>query len=83
MKYILMMSVPNGGSYQHATWAKEDFQAHMAFMKALNNRLRGSRELVTVQALTAPDQAILVRAGAFRSATTCSHRPRDSRANSD
>ena len=63
MKYILMMSVPNGGPYQHATWAKEDFQAHMAFMKALNNELKGSRELVTVQALTAPDQAILVRAG--------------------
>ena len=63
MKYILMMSVPNGGPYQIATWPKEDFQAHMAFMKGLNNELRGSREFVTVQALSAPDQAMLVRAG--------------------
>lgn len=63
MKYILMMSVPNGGAYQNASWPKKDFKAHMAFMKGLNNELRGSRELVTVLALTAPDQAMLVRAG--------------------
>jgi hypothetical protein len=63
LKYILMMSVPSGGPYQIVTWPKEDFQAHMAFMKGLNNELRRSGELVTVQALTAPDQAMLVRAG--------------------
>lgn len=62
MKYILMITLPNGGPYQHDTWPKQDFQANMTFMNGLNKELRRSNELVSVVALTAPDQAMLVRA---------------------
>jgi hypothetical protein len=63
LKCILMMSVPQGGPYQSATWPKQDFQTHMTFMNGFNKELRGSRELVAAVALKAPDRAMLVRAG--------------------
>jgi hypothetical protein len=64
MKYILMLNVQNGGPYQHVNWPERDFQAHMAFMRDFNRKLLESGELVAVQALSSPDQAIRVRASA-------------------
>lgn len=63
MKYMLMMNVPNGGDYQIMSWPKKDIEAHMGHMFALNNKLRAAGEFVAVEALTAPVQAKLVRAG--------------------
>ncbi|XYH98696.1 YciI family protein [Sorangium sp. So ce1128] len=63
MKYILMMHVPHGGPYQIASWPQKDFQVHLAFMRAFNEELRKSGELLAVEALSGPDQARLVRAG--------------------
>lgn len=64
MRYILMMHAPRGtGDYQIDTWPPEDFKAHMAFMHRLNKELTESGELVGVEALAAPGQAKVVRAG--------------------
>ena len=62
MKYILMLNVPSRGPYQHLDWPERDFKAHMAFMRDFNRKLLESGELVAVQALTSPDQAVRVRA---------------------
>ena len=64
MRYILMMNVPRGtGDYQNSTWSPDDFKAHMAFMHRLNQELTQSGELVGVEALAAPGDARVVRAG--------------------
>ncbi len=63
MKYILMMSVPKGGTYQSDTWPNKDVEAHMAYWKSLNRELSESGELVAVEGLSRPDQAKVVRAG--------------------
>jgi hypothetical protein len=63
MKYMLMMNTPGGGPYQITSWAAEDFQAHMAFMKAFAKKLRDAGEWVAGEGLSGPDQAKLVRAG--------------------
>jgi hypothetical protein len=62
MKYILMMSAP-AGPYRIFNWQKQDFDAHIAFMKSFNRDLRQTGEFVEVQGLTSPDRAKLVRAG--------------------
>jgi len=64
MKYILMMHTKGTGPYQIATWPKKDIQAHIAFMRAINKKLRESGEFVGAEGLSGPDQAKLVRAGA-------------------
>jgi hypothetical protein len=64
MKYMLMMNAP-GGPYQiTTTWPKQDLEAHMAFMRRFNQKLRDAGELVGGAGLVGPDQAKLVRAGA-------------------
>lgn len=63
MKYMLMMNAP-GGPYQIFSWPKQDFQAHVDFMKAFNKRLMAAGEFVGVEGLTGPDHAKLVRARA-------------------
>ena len=63
MKYMLLMNVPAGGPYQSSSWSPEELQAHLAFMRRLNAELKQSGELVAVEALSAPEQAKLVRAG--------------------
>jgi len=62
MKYILMMHTPRG-PYNIATWPKQDIQAHIGHMIALNKKLREAGEFVGAEGLTGPDQARLVRAG--------------------
>jgi hypothetical protein len=63
MKYMLMMNVPGKGPYQIGSWPKQDIQAHIGHMIALNKKLRESGEFVTAQGLSSPDQARRVRAG--------------------
>lgn len=66
MKYILMMNTMKAGeplSGWSKTGSKSDFQAHCAYMMKLNQELEASGELVSVEGLTFPDQARLVRAG--------------------
>jgi hypothetical protein len=63
MKYLLMMNVPSGGDYQIMSWPKKDIEAHMGYMFGLNGKLRDAGEFVSVEALTSPAQAKLVRAG--------------------
>ena len=63
MKYILMMNTMRVDSPAFAEWSNKDIQAHIAFMINLNKELRESGELVSVEGLSFPDQAKLVRAG--------------------
>lgn len=63
MKYILMMNTMKLGMPAFPGWSKRDFQAHVAFMKRLNEDLRQSGELVSAEGLAFPDHARLVRAG--------------------
>jgi len=64
MKFILMMHAPRGtGDYAIFNWPPEDLKAHSNFMKRLNEDLRSAGELVSVEGLTPPGQARLVRAG--------------------
>lgn len=64
MKYMLLMHKPHGtGEYQVSTWSPEDFEAHMRFMLRLDQELTESGERVGGEALAAPGQAKIVRAG--------------------
>jgi hypothetical protein len=63
MKYILMMNTMKAGVEPFPGWAKEDIQAHIAFMIRLDKELRECGELVSAEGLSFPDQAKLVRAG--------------------
>jgi len=63
MKYMLMMNTPGRGPYQIASWPKQDIQAHIGHMIALNKKLRAAGELVAAEGLSGPDQAKVVRAG--------------------
>ncbi len=64
MKYMLMMHAPRGtGEYQISNWPREDFEAHIAFMRRLNTELTEAGEWVDAQGLAPPGQATLVRAG--------------------
>lgn len=63
MKFMLMMNAPRGtGDWAIFEWPPEAIQAHVAFMVRLNQELREAGELVTVEALTPPGRAKLVRA---------------------
>ena len=62
MKYILMMNTMRAGQGV-PNWPHKDLQAHIVFMKNLDNELRASGELVSAEGLSFPDQAKLVRAG--------------------
>ncbi len=62
MKFMLMMHAPRGtGDYSINQWKPEEFRAHIDFMKALNEDLRESGELVGAEGLAPPGQARIVR----------------------
>jgi len=63
MKYILMMAGTKADFDWFATWPKQDLQAHIAFMHALNKELKESGNFVAAEGLACPDQARIVRAG--------------------
>jgi hypothetical protein len=56
MKYILMMNTQKG-PYQHGSWPEKAWEAHLAYWRSLNAQLEASGEMVSVEGLTAPDQA--------------------------
>ncbi|HZW42318.1 MAG TPA: YciI family protein [Agromyces sp.] len=64
MRYILMMHAPHGdGEYEILTsWTPEDLKAHLDYWHELNRALVDSGEMVSVEALTPPGQAKVVRA---------------------
>lgn len=62
MKYLLMMN--SRGPYKIFDWKKDDIEAHMAFMRRINQKLRDTGEFVAGAGLSGPEQAKLVRAGA-------------------
>ena len=63
MKYILMMNCPRTAYETLGEWPKKDLQAHLAFMRSLNQALRASGELVSAEGLANPLEARIVRAG--------------------
>ncbi|HUJ30087.1 MAG TPA: YciI family protein [Candidatus Acidoferrum sp.] len=63
MKYMLMMNTMKAGPEGITAWAKQDIEAHIAYMLDLNKDLTASGEFVSAEGLTFPDQARLVRAG--------------------
>jgi hypothetical protein len=62
MKYMMMMNTPNE-PYRILNWKPEALQAHIAFMKTFNEKLRQAGEWVGGEGLSGPDKAKLVRAG--------------------
>lgn len=62
MKYMIMMNVVGAEPYEIFSWAKDDLEAHMAFLNDLNEELTAAGEMVSVEGLKAPDEAKLVRA---------------------
>ena len=65
MKYILMMNTMKTGHENAGIlgWAKQDIEAHIAFMHKLNKELKDAGEFVLAEGLSFPDQAKLVKAG--------------------
>jgi hypothetical protein len=64
MRYMLMMNAPRGtGDWGIYDWSPEDFKAHIAFMHGFNKELTDAGEFVSVEGLSPPGQAKLVRAG--------------------
>lgn len=61
MKYMLMMNTPSR-AYEILNWSKDDFSAHIAFMREFNRKLRQSGEFVTCEGLASPEKARRVRA---------------------
>jgi hypothetical protein len=73
MKFILMMGMktdPASASKGIMTWPKQDIQAHIGFMLALNKELKEAGELVSAEGLAWPNQAKLVRAASDGSPIT-------------
>lgn len=65
MRFMLMMNAPKGtGDYQIASWAPEDFKAHIQFMRDFNEELTAAGEFVGGEGLAPPGEARVVRAGA-------------------
>ena len=64
MKFLLMMNAAYGtGDWGIFQWKPEEIKNHVAYWNSLNADLRAAGELVSVQALTGPREAKLVRAG--------------------
>lgn len=62
MKFILMMQCTAAQWESLSTWKPEEFRAHIAFMKRLNQRLSERGELVAAEGLDMPINAKVVRA---------------------
>lgn len=64
MKFILMMNAPRGtGDWDIFDWSPEDRAAHEAYWQKLNAELRSAGQLVSIEGLTPPSQARIVRSG--------------------
>ena len=62
MKYMLLIQGPKSARDEFSAMPSEDREAHADFMRALNDELRESGELVDVQALVGSEEAKVVRA---------------------
>lgn len=65
MKYMLLMqfSAKTADFPSIETWTPEEIQAHIGFMRNVNEKLTADGELVDAQGLAGPQQARIVRAG--------------------
>jgi hypothetical protein len=64
MKFILMMHAPRGtGDWDIFNWSPEARAAHEAYWRELNADLRRAGQLVSIEGLTPPSQARVVRSG--------------------
>ena len=64
MKFILMMHASRGtGDWDIFDWSPEARAAHEAYWGKLNADLRGAGQLVSIEGLTPPSQARVVRSG--------------------
>ena len=61
MKYMLMMNT-GAGPYKIMEWPQQALQAHIDFMRALNQDLVDAGEMVAAEGLSSPAEAKLVRA---------------------
>lgn len=62
MRYMLMMHAPRAdGGYEYTGWRPDDWRRHLDYWRVLNESLVAAGELVTVQALTPPGSARVVR----------------------
>jgi hypothetical protein len=62
MKYILMMNATQATWEAFLKWPKETLKAHIDFMHQFNDKLKERGELVSVEGLTPPSEARIVRA---------------------
>jgi hypothetical protein len=62
MKYMLLMQGPKSGWSAFNKLSAEDIQAHVQFMKDLNEELKASGEFVDGQGLAFPDEGKIVQA---------------------
>lgn len=63
MRYMLMMQGTQAGWKSFGAWPPEAIQAHIAFMKDFNDKLKKAGELVFAEGLSGPEEAKIVRAG--------------------
>jgi hypothetical protein len=68
MKYMMLMqfSAAQTDFPSIDTWAAEEIQAHIEFMRSTNEEFTKTGELVDGQGLAMPDQAKIVRANGTR-----------------
>lgn len=59
-RYMLLTNYDNVGAGPMSDWDPDDITAHLDYLRALNDQLIASGELVDVQALTGPDLAKVV-----------------------
>ena len=63
MKFMLMMHAPRGtGEWDVTGWSPQDLEAHMGFMRRLNEELTDSGEWAGGEGLAGPGEARIVRA---------------------
>ncbi|MGI5170843.1 YciI family protein [Spirillospora sp. CA-253888] len=63
-RFILLTNhAGSAGAGPMSEWDPDDITAHLAYLRALNERLVDSGELVDMQALTGPDLAEVVTSG--------------------
>ena len=62
MKFMLIMQGTQAGWESMYTWSPQEIQAHIGFMKKLNEELTKSGELASAQGLDVPKNAKIVKA---------------------
>jgi hypothetical protein len=63
MKYILLLTGTKADFDEFKKWSKQDHQAHLAHMHAVNKEIKDSGAFVAAEGLAWYDQAKIVRAG--------------------